>query len=221
MEKDIKKYVSVKNIVKVILLLLIILFFVPLFTVSCSGNDFEFSAARLTTGYSYQGEKLIDAKIICSLLLILPAAVLVAWFKIKNKKQLNLITGISGLINLVLLLAIIINAKSEAQSSYLEIKKNFGFYLSVFLNLALIGIAICEMTGVMNKIPLLKDNEDEHKPDRLCSKCGKTLKWNYDFCGECGTKYEEVVTNSYCTNCGTQLESKDAFCTNCGSKADI
>jgi RNA polymerase subunit RPABC4/transcription elongation factor Spt4 len=227
MEKNITKYPNVKNIFKVASLILMVMFFVPLFTVSCEAKEFSFSAARLTTGYSYHGEELVKPYVICSLLFILPLVFFIACYIIKNKTLLNLVGGISGIINIILLVSIITKAKSEAESDMFHVDIKFGFYLSFIINLILAGIAICELLGISSKIPLLRDCIDTNSiptntVSKICAQCGTILKSNYDFCGECGTKYEEVIIkkNRFCTNCGNEVESGYNFCNICGSKID-
>lgn len=213
--------INIKSIIKAISLVLIVMFFFPLFSISCQGKTVKFSAAKLTTGYSFQGQKLLDGNIICSLLIIIPIAVLVSTFVIKKFKILNLVSGISGLINIIILLAII--RKAEAETALLEFKLCFGFYLSFLLNLILIALAVCVQLGIIHKVPILQIIELPDAVPRVCSQCGAILKADFLFCGECGKKYEEVAITSepevsikHCPNCGAEMEKNAKFCAFCG-----
>lgn len=220
MENNIKKNISIKKITKIVSLLLIVLFFMPLFTVSCSGQEIGFSAARLTTGYSYRGEEVIKAHIICSLLIVLPILVFVIWFIVKNSKIINVAIGGSGLIDIILLISIIAKAKGQAEEMYMDFRTNFAFYLSMILNLVLIAAAALELTGSTSKIPIFRDTSNQETDIRICSQCGAYLKKDYVFCGECGANYEQSnASTKYCTNCGAMLSAEEAFCTSCGTKA--
>ncbi|NLY49181.1 MAG: zinc-ribbon domain-containing protein [Clostridiales bacterium] len=215
-----RKGINIGILIKIVTLLLVIMFFVPLFAVSCSGQIFEFSAARLTTGYSYQGDKLVEPHPVCILLIILPVAVFAASFLIKNSKLLSLLSGASGIINIIMLASIISNAKNEAARNYMEFETRVGFYLSLLLNLVLIGLAVIEFAGITGKTPLLQDSGGAAASSRICTQCGTPLKAGDIFCGQCGNKYEEVTYTAarFCTNCGNQLKEGENFCTNCGCR---
>ena len=50
---------------------------------------------------------------------------------------------------------------------------------------------------------------------RYCSNCGALVSGK--FCGECGTKYEDVGPKK-CPNCGVEVEDGYKFCGECGTK---
>ena len=230
-KKEVKKKVSVKIIIKIIALLQIVFFFIPLFTVSCSGETIGFSAARLTKGYSYYGDKVVGPKILCSLLILLPIAVILASFYIKKKEQYNLVVGLSGLINTILLFIIISRGKVVAKEKFVGFETNIAFYISVTLNLVLVAIAVCEFLGYTNKVPILESGEWGDITPRTCKQCGADLKPTYAFCGDCGTEYEEddhseeddneMLENAFCTDCGNEVEAGEAFCPKCGHEVGL
>jgi len=225
-----KKIGSIKSlIIKVISLLLIVLFFVPLFTVSCQGQKYTFSAANLTKGFKYSeyfGKTQAEPNIICSLLIIIPIIILMVSFIVKNKKKLYLINSICGIIDIIILIAIIIKVRSNIKNrfiSFVEFKVNIGFYLTLLLNLFIICLSIFELAGIARKNPILQNMSDTNL-ERICTNCGAQLQANYAYCVECGVKYEESninnITNKFCINCGKILHADDKFCTNCGSKVE-
>jgi len=200
------------------------MFFVPLFTVSCQGHKFSFSAARLSTGYTYEGRQIVKPYIVCSLLFILPIVVFVASIIIKNSRLLGGIGSICGLINMILLIGIISKAKSEAEANYMNFNIGFGFYLSLILNLIFGCISLYALIGSGNNILVLQNIDVSDTVTRVCAQCGSLLKPKDIYCGECGTKYEETFNNysqqRFCIKCGKELRTGDNFCTNCGSKVE-
>jgi len=216
-----KKGINIKIILKVVTLLLMVMFFVPLFTVSCQGHKFDFSAARLSMGYTYNGREIVKPYIVCGLLLIIPVVVFVISIIIKNNRILGLISTVSGLIDITLLIIIIQKAKSKAEDNFLYLNVGFGFYLNLLLNLVLIILSIFIIIGESQKIPIL--NSYSTAP-RVCPNCGSYLEPGDIYCGECGTKYEMSVNvysqKRFCTNCGKELGAGDSYCTNCGNKVE-
>lgn len=53
---------------------------------------------------------------------------------------------------------------------------------------------------------------------KMCPNCGKELSDSANFCGKCGSKYEE---SKKCSMCGNPLKTNMKFCSKCGSPVDI
>jgi Double zinc ribbon len=53
-----------------------------------------------------------------------------------------------------------------------------------------------------------------------CSNCGKELRDNAKFCGDCGTPVQEKKPN-WCANCFAELPENTKFCLQCGKPAVI
>ena len=92
------------------------------------------------------------------------------------------------------------------------------------------GVLMGEMNtpGSMMREPEIKENvvtevknisekvESQTNPDeKHCTNCGAIVKGK--FCGECGTKYEEIGPKK-CPNCGAEVEEGHKFCRECGTK---
>lgn len=221
-----RKKISIITVIKVITLLLMVMFFVPLFTVSCNGREYKISAARMASGYSDMISRPIitGPNIICGMLLVIPIFVFLASIVIRKIRSLNLFSIISGLINIIILIVIIVKAQKHTEAGNMELNIGVGFYLSLLLNLILVVISVCVLTGLAGKIPILKNIDTSDTLIRICSQCGHRLRADDIFCSKCGTKYGE--TNNYisytkfCTNCGKELGEEDNFCTNCGCKVE-
>ena len=69
---DFTKHIHVKNIIRLLSILLMVFFFVPSFMVSCAGyGNIKISAFKAMTGIKIEGESVSDPKVIC---IIMPAA---------------------------------------------------------------------------------------------------------------------------------------------------
>ena len=71
--------INIRNIIKLISIILVIMFFVPTFMVSCSGQNINISAAQVMSGVSVQsfGEKqqISEPSPVLILLLLIPVAI--------------------------------------------------------------------------------------------------------------------------------------------------
>lgn len=63
---DFTKHIHVKNIIRLLSILLMVFFFVPSFMVSCAGyGNIKISAFKAMTGIKIEGESVSDPKVIC------------------------------------------------------------------------------------------------------------------------------------------------------------
>ena len=77
---DFTKHIHVKNIIRLLSILLMVFFFVPSFMVSCAGyGNIKISAFKAMTGIKIEGESVSDPKVICIIMLLLPIAMLALW----------------------------------------------------------------------------------------------------------------------------------------------
>ena len=73
---DFTKHIHVKNIIRLLSILLMVFFFVPSFMVSCAGyGNIKISAFKAMTGIKIEGESVTDPKVICIIMLLLTVPV--------------------------------------------------------------------------------------------------------------------------------------------------
>ncbi len=150
-----KSIFTIKNILKILLLLCIIFAFCPSFLVSCSGQNMNVSVMTAVQGISVDGQEVVEphpAMLIC---LILPIAMLVILF-IKNlvDRQIVLILSASSIIDFVIWLIFESSAKKMAEEYYCDFEVTIWFILNM---IALILIALLSLAVILNKIQLNMD----------------------------------------------------------------
>jgi len=134
------KKLKIAMIIKIVALLLCLLFFLPMFTVSCSGMTISFSGADSAFGKTisiYGSSERIAGNIFAIALLLIPAMLFLTFlFKKKfaaiNGKRFKVSTVISvlGVVALIIF-AIAVNNKISAEG--LTPKYTFWYYLSIIL----------------------------------------------------------------------------------------
>ncbi|MCL1852082.1 MAG: hypothetical protein FWF88_03505 [Peptococcaceae bacterium] len=132
--------IKVAAIVKVAAVALCVLFFLPLFSVSCQGVEISFNGWNTAFGKTvstYGSSNKVDGNIAALFLLLIPAALFVAFQFKKNLQFINgklflISTGFSalGLIGFIVL-AMVVN--KQAEENLLIAKYTFWYYLSIIL----------------------------------------------------------------------------------------
>jgi len=147
--------VKISTIIKIIAIGLCILFFLPLFSVSCTGMKLSFNGLDATLGKTismYGSKEKIDGNFLAIFLLLIPAALFSA-FQFKQKisfvagKLFKISTGLSvlGLIGFIILTFTVNN---YAEQNLATASFTFWYYLSILLYLIAGAISIgCVLSG--------------------------------------------------------------------------
>lgn len=218
--KSALSFLTMKNIGRILGVILVVCFFVPSFAVSCSGYEVNMSTSDLTFGKSYQGQTVTEARPICILFLLLPVAIIVISFL---KKQLDehktaLIGMICAAVDLVLWIVAIIRVKNVAKENMCEASAKAGFVFSIIFLILLLAINIAiylkkisEDTEITDLVNIIKRMAQPSNPQQtqipqgttdqsttqntaqsaVCASCGAPLRAGAKFCSKCGTKVEE------------------------------
>ncbi|MDP4092115.1 MAG: zinc ribbon domain-containing protein [Bacillota bacterium] len=206
---------SKKTIIRVILIIVLVCFFLPFVTVSCSGKPVEtFSGLNLVFGGKYHIADNLGLGDMGSsgtssgygpqffvLLAFLAGIVALAVTFMKKGKSL-LLSGVMAVLGLIstILSTINISGQSKSESSelgsvlsgsLLQVRYNIGFYL-ILLGFA--GTAAYIFYSIYSK-PVTNIRADNpvyinQDPPRFCSNCGSSVTPGNDFCVNCGQKIE-------------------------------
>jgi len=127
------------NIIRIGALLLMIFFFIPYFSVSCSNQTFSINGADITFGKDIAGQNFAG-NILMILLLLLPIAVLIITFIKKYVKFEGISAVISSILCIILLSVAYSSISQKASEAYAVFKAEIGFYLAIIVNIAIIAV---------------------------------------------------------------------------------
>ncbi|WP_069999269.1 hypothetical protein [Cellulosilyticum sp. I15G10I2] len=118
----------------------LVIFLLPLFTVSCGDEKIYISGVDLTFGKEVMGRHA-DGNFLMILLFLLPLALLVIVIKklVAYETMAAIISGGTGLLLLIYAKSTIYD---KAKQAYAEVDMSIGYYLMFLLNLAIIGVII-------------------------------------------------------------------------------
>lgn len=205
-DNNINKNLSIKYIIRLIALILIVIFFIPTFMVSCSGHSVEISAKTVMSGYNLQGENIIDSHFICILFLLIPVGILLIW-SIKGKLTIKftaLITIISAIIDFIMWIILRSSIKKAALENSCSFKSTWWFWFNLILLLCLIILTISIYLNYIQAETKVSDLIHTNN-----SSISKTLSNNAD---------KKIY--GYCENCGNPLTKDNLYCTKCGNKIE-
>ena len=149
-QEKIKEQVTVRNIIRAISVILAVLFFVPSFMVSCSGQSVNITGITALTG-NVNSQNVTSPKPGAILILLIPAGIFAVWcLKSKlNAKYASIITLSAAGVDFILWLVFRGEVASVAQANYCQYKVLGGFVFSILFLLILIAIAICVLLGFL------------------------------------------------------------------------
>ncbi|MCR5667362.1 MAG: zinc ribbon domain-containing protein [Eubacterium sp.] len=232
--------IKIKHIIQIISLVAIVVFFLPTFVVSCSGESISLSSVRLMIGINSDGYTLISPQVGIVVLLILPVLMLLLWLLKLNLdyKIKNILTLVFAAVDFVLWCVVAGAIRMMANQYYCQSHVTFWFVLNIILLiiaiLIAIGLNLKKLNGemdltqlfgvvsattstVVNELDLdIKSTPQGATPQNA----SEGAEW---CCPNCGTQMR--ANAKFCLKCGTAkpiVETKPAarFCPNCGTKAE-
>lgn len=205
------KFLTLRNVIRALSVLLIIFFFVPSFMVSCSGESVKFSAASAMVGVKYEGEKMSEASPMVALLIILPIAILVIWC-LKNvlKDKIASIIGVAcaGL-DLIMWFVVRMGVAANAEEIYGTSKVLAGFVFNIIFVLLVIAANVLILINLIQADKPLIGGSDVMPQQNMQQNTYQSAPT------------EAAPTQSaFCTKCGAPLTPGTKFCTKCGAQMD-
>ncbi len=236
---------TVKNVMRVLSVLCVIIFFCPTFLVSCSGADLEISAMNAATGIRDEGVTYVKPYPIMWVALIIPVMMLIFMF-LKNlaDKKLAISTLALSVIDIITWFMFMASVKKIAEENFCEARPTAWFYINLLALIGLIGLsamllnsaksgvsigmtsAAMAATGIATGVgaAATTPGASAAAPASMgfCAKCGKPLKPGTKFCTSCGeTVPESVIAEYEASQKNPQMTPQTAapkFCTKCGAQ---
>lgn len=209
-ENGFAKFLTLRNLIRVISGLLIIFFFVPSFMVSCSGESVKFSAASAMVGVKYEGERMSDPSPLVALLLILPIAMLVIWC-LKNVLK-DKIASIACLacagVDLIMWFVVRMGVAANAEEILGTSKVLAGFVFNIIFVLLVIAANVLILINMIPADkPLLEIKGGVQQPNMQQNTYQSPTQ-------------DAAAQQAFCTKCGAPLTPGTKFCTKCGAQME-
>lgn len=169
------KHIHVKNIIRLLSILLMVFFFVPSFMVSCAGyGNIKISAFKAMTGIKIEGESVTDPKIICIIMLLLPIAMLALWClkSVLKDKIAAIASGSCAVVDFIFWIALCVGVNKEATDNYCTAKVTAGFIFNILFILAIVVLDLLIIINVLQaEKPLIRQkmmNGYQGMPQQIC-----------------------------------------------------
>ena len=149
-----------KNIIRLLSILLMVFFFVPSFMVSCAGyGNIKISAFKAMTGIKIEGESVSDPKVICIIMLLLPIAMLALWClkSVLKDKIAAIASGSCAVVDFIFWIALCVGVNKEATDNYCTAKVTAGFIFNILFILAIVVLDLLIIINVLQaEKPLIR-----------------------------------------------------------------
>lgn len=219
--------INLKNLLRLLSLIIVYFFFVPVFLVSCSGQKVNVSGVRVATGDYQSIVGATSSHFLAFFLLLIPIGIIVVW-TIRNLKddKKAIISAHLATIDIIAWMLFKMRIKSFASNNYLTFKTTAGYRLNQFVLLIVL---------IFSTLIALKILRAEMPLRELAADIGRKLQdilLKYQSHGEninpkpkqansyyTENKQDEVTRPpKFCGNCGSPIAPGDKFCNHCGKK---
>lgn len=228
-----KPSVTVKNVLRTLTFCCAILFFCPMFMVSCSDSDWgvdtdlmKVSAITAIKGISGMGETLVQPHPILVLCLLLPVAAIILLF-IKKFTDKQIATSVCGATAVDLIIWIIFRttAKKLAEDSQCQFETTGWYVLNIIVMLLILVLTVAVL---INQLQLHTDLMTAFSKKDINNAVGQMS----DTVGHFSEKMTHVAGNvadnirkktnkediiGYCAKCGKPITYGHKFCFSCGT----
>ncbi len=218
---------SVRRVLKLLVYVIIIMFFCPNFLVSCDGSrNIKVSGVTAVGGLKAYGEYVVEPQLILIVLLVLPIiALAMLYSKKKQSKQAATIVMLCTAINAIVWFVFMFAAKGIAEDNYCQFSTTFWFYFNIITHIATIYLSLCAMSGKLHLDGDLLSSINNEQTQMAVNQMGKTLKKaSQNVTKTAGDVMKTISSNTpqsnvigYCPNCGEPITAGNKFCASCGS----
>ena len=228
-----KPSITVKNVIRTLTFCCAILFFCPMFMVSCSDSDWgvdadlmKVSAVTAIKGITSYGETIVSPPPLLALCLLLPIAALIFLFikKFTDKKTAAIVFGIT-VADFIIWIIFRVSVKKFADDAQCQFKTT-GWY--VFNIIVLLLILIFTVAVLINSLQMQTDlisifsKKDIHNAmDQVSDTVGHFSNTMTQVAENVADNIRKKTTKEdtigYCAKCGKPITYGHKFCSSCGT----
>lgn len=197
LQSEEKKTVTVKNIIRILAFCCAIMFFCPVFMVSCSSSELmKISAMKVMTGISSYGRAITEPEPVLIICLLIPAGIIGILFVRNAEQKIAAVISLSTLVDLIVWILFRNFAKKYAEQNLCQFKTMGWYVVNIIL---LLSIMILSLAVLLKKIQMEKKfinipkSPEQKKEKVLCEKCGNPIAQGDKFCIVGGTPISESI----------------------------
>ena len=213
---------TVKNVLRVLALLVLIFAFCPAFLVSCSGQEVGVSTWTAVAGYGddYVGQ-VVDPHPFMVVLYILPIVILAVLFvkRFAGKTVAEVILGCS-VADFILWLIFRGEVKIIASENYANFKVTAWFVLDIIALILMIIFSLLVIANVLqmeaNLATVFAGTETKDALNQMSNAVSQFANSVSSSMKKPDQPKQEII--GYCQKCGAPLPYGCKFCTNCGAE---
>ena len=217
---DVKKMLTVKNVLRTLSILCLVFVFCPAFMVSCSGQDVDVNVFTAIGGVESYGQTVAEPHPIMLIALLLPILLVASLFVKKFSEAMvpKILIGAAA-VDLIVWIVFKNSVKKYAEENYCQFKSTGWYFLNLVVHLTLIVLSVLV---VMNKIQMDMDiaaafsgGGTKESLANAVTKLTETIKdTTKSKTGNGGTGANII---GYCAKCGKPVEYGSKFCNSCGT----
>ena len=214
-----KSLSTVRNVINVLAVLVVILFFCPTFLVSCSSENIRVSAAGTVGGIKYHGERVADAYPLLLICLLLPVAILVILYLKKfTESRTAIITLACAAVDFIIWLVFRSEVRKAAIDSMCRFKTTGWFNLNIVALLLIILLSALVLAKVVQfdtDVKSFVSGSGTKEAIAGLSTAVTKLADNVSAASNKPATNPDII--GYCMKCGKPLLRGNSFCTGCGT----
>lgn len=217
-------YTTIKNVLRVLMVLCIIFVFCPSFLVSCSGEDLKVSVMTAVGGIKSGGQTIVDPHPVMLICLLIPIAALVLLIIKKFQDKMTAIIVLAGSgVDLIVWFIFRSTAKKTAEEAYCTFKTTPWFVINIIvliLSILLTGLAVLGVAQLeTDLLALLTGSGAKNVLNQVSgavTQAAGTVAENISNLSK-GSQSKKGIAVGYCAKCGGPIGLDSKFCISCGT----
>ncbi len=226
-ETSSKPVVTIKNIIRLLSAICLVIVFCPTFLVSCSGKTIDVSVMTAVGGLkSSYGEQFVEPHPMMLVCLLLPITILVCTFMKKMTETNTAIAStICAAIDLGVWYVFKSSVKKAAEENFCEYKTTGWFTLNTIALILIIGLSVLVVIKVVqletDLIKLFGGGNAQETLSQMSAAVNQMSNSVSQLAENVSVNVSKAMAHKgnvmgYCQKCGKPLIYDNKFCTSCG-----